>query len=75
MLSYRTGVYSLANIWYNRNMEKIYLLSKKTGIVGKWKADRETEAYTGKPCHARILPGCDVQGSRGDRGCRVSEAV
>lgn len=30
MLSYRTGVYSLANIWYNRNMEKIYLLSKKT---------------------------------------------
>ena len=39
------------------------------------KTDRETEAYTGKPCHARILPGCDVQRSRGDRGCSVSEAV
>ena len=36
MLSYRTGVYSLANIWYNRNMEKnIFTIEENTLSYGR----------------------------------------
>ena len=36
MPSYRTGVYSLANIWYNRNMEKdIFTIEENTLSYGR----------------------------------------